>query len=817
MQICGRWAIPCFFVVLTLGRTVAGADQSVNVAELRWGTQITATSAFSAAHEPANVADGSVERGRSWLSTDRAALPQTLTLTFAEPFRLTRARLRQANWNGSEYRTKEFRLETSADGERFVPATTGTLADDAQAAWEHVLSGEPVRAVRVVVIGSYVAVQTCGLGEVELFATLPEDRRPMYAGVHSGIEWRTFRGIFRLQFQLDPPAPLWYAREAADRTPPCGAYTSGPYDMNIEQQPQGADACVIRWRIRRTDGGPFKIRQYQLECKTSYSGVYRLFHPDSMSQQRYGIDLPFSTRGEARAENQSPVVWMQQTDGQNTLTLGLLDQRPMTAIEASSYAPSNGGEAPGIANSYVRAAFTRTWSAERTTALATDGLYINASGKMTWFDALTDYSRMVDAARDFPQTEPAGDRLLNSMWHSWYAHADQIDEPQIRDDARRAAELGVKTIELDAGWNIPPGVGYSLEVDGDYRFDAKRFPNPRGMIDDMHKAGLSVVLHVAPLVMGKQCRAYAQMKDCVAKINGKETLNLDPRLVKTHEYLLSAWEAMFKDYDIDGLWYDFLEVQMGVDAPPPGMATVEGDVHEAYTLLLQKLAVKARQMKPDMVIILRRGTANQNAKLFCTHVWPMDAPQDYNVNRREVVYLKTLGPGVLTHACCTSWAISESDINVARQMASVVLAGVPAFSVKLAESPAAHNEIIRAWLKFYDAHKRALVYGRMTPLLATPPSAALRIESQEEAFFGLFEAAPGLLPLTRAVPRVTLVNAYSDRIVGRLEGVEGAWRAELFDARWQPAGVQTLQSEGGGLTLNLRGPAACFSVVLTRQ
>jgi len=99
----------------------------------------------------------------------------------------------------------------------------------------------------------------------------------------------------------------------------------------------------------------------------------------------------------------------------------------------------------------------------------------------------------------------------------------------------------------------------------------------------------------------------------------------------------------------------------------------------------------------------------------------MDTPQDYNMNRRDIVYLKTFGPGVLTHACCTSWAITESDVNVARQMASIVLAGVPAFSVKLAESPASHNAIVKAWLAFYELNKRDLVFGRMTPLLPTPP------------------------------------------------------------------------------------------------
>ena len=233
---------------------------------------------------------------------------------------------------------------------------------------------------------------------------------------------------------------------------------------------------------------------------------------------------------------------------------------------------------------------------------------------------------------------------------------------------------------------------------------------------------------------------------------------------------------------------------------------------------MQELYNKSLMLKPNAVIILRRPSANLNAKTFCTHVWPADTPQDYNMNRRDVVYMKAFGPGMLTHACCTSWAISESDVNVARQMASIVLAGVPAFSVKLAESPATHNAIIKAWLAFYEPNKRDLVLGRMTPLLPTPPSAALRIEGEEQAFFGFFEALPGLIEVTKPVNKITVVNAFSNRTVTRLEGVNGDWQAQVYDQAWQPAYKTRLKTDAkGGLNLNLAGPSECHAIVLTKR
>jgi hypothetical protein len=554
-----------------------------------------------------------------------------------------------------------------------------------------------------------------------------------------------------------------------------------------------------------------------IECRTSYSGVYKIFNPNMICQQNYQIDLPFRIRGSSRAELDQPVIWMQQTDGKNTLTIGLLDQITSTTFDGSTYDPGNGGEAPGIANSYVRAGFKRTWPAHSPARIFNDALYVNANPGITWFEALKSYAEAVDRKRNF-EPHPVSDWALNPMWHSWYAHGDRIDEAQIRDDARHARDLGATTIEIDAGWNIPPGIPYAFENEGDYEFDKGRFPDAVGMIEVMHKSGQRVVMHVAPLLMGKNAKAWDQMKDCMIMVGGSPDAHLDPRLKKVQDYLLAAWEKLFSTYSIDGLWYDFLEIPDVADPPKSGMEIISPDLHEAYTLLMQNLFNKSIALNPDAVVILRRPSANLNAKTFCTHIWPMDTPQDYNMNRRDIVYLKTLGSGVLTHACCTSWPISESDVNVARHMASIVMAGVPAFSVKLAESPRSHNAIIKAWLSFYESNKVDLVRGQMSPLLPTPPSAAIRTEGRKQAFFGFFEAVPGLVQVSRPFDKITIINAYCRRTVTRIEGVDGNWQVQVYNQLWQLVLSTTAETDAsGGLNINLDGQTDCQIIVLTKK
>jgi hypothetical protein len=632
------------------------------------------------------------------------------------------------------------------------------------------------------------------------------------------ISWKTFRAFFTMKLTLAPAAESWHMENRMENQPAGDhEYTSGAYRLRLREQETENLAKTIIFKLSRTDGHSFQILENRIECKTSYAGVYKIFNPDMFGQQNYQIDLPFHIRGGSRAELNQPVIWMQQTDGSNTLSLGLLDQIPTTIFEGSTYDPGNGGEAPGIANSYVRVDFRRTWPSGTLVKEYSDALYINANSQITWFEALKAYSVAVDSWRKYQPPE-AGEWALNPMWHSWYAHFDRIDEAQIRDDARHARDLGVRTIEIDAGWNIPPGVPYAFENEGDYNFDPDRFPDARGMIESFHSAGLRLVLHVAPLLMGKNAKAWEQMKDCMIATEGIADPHLDPRLKKVHDYLLTAWENLFKVYQVDGLWYDFLEIPDNADPPKPGMEIVSADLHTAYTLLLQELYNKAINLNQNALIILRRPTANLNAKTYCTHVWPMDAPQDYNMNRRDIVYLKTLGHGVLTHACCTSWPISESNANVARQMASIVMAGVPAFSVKLAESPVAHNAIIKAWLTFYESNKQDLVNGEMTPLLPTPPSAAIRIEGREQAFFGFFEALPGLTEVSGNFKKIAIINAYSRRTVTRLEGVEGKWLALVYDQTWKSVSQTILNSDPqGGLNINIEGPTECHAIVLLKQ
>jgi hypothetical protein len=790
----------------------------VNIAHPAWGTTVTVSSTYSSQHGAYNLTDDRFEKGNSWLSGDNVPYPQTVTFSFDRPYPISLINLYQSSWIGSMYHTRGFCIEGSADGEKFTEIASGELPDESNARWSCETGEKRYRKVRIVVTSGYSPVQSCGLGEVQLLAAVPHEREPLSNKISETIDWVTFRGHFRMTIGLEPAAGPWLFHRKRDDESPSGRYTSGDYELVVTESSPDSLSSIIRWEIKREGGLPFRVTENTIECKTSYSGVYKLFTPHRMSQQSYFVDLPFRFNHTATVHDNYPVVWMQDTEGKNTLTLGLIDQQPYTVIEGSTYDTANGGEAPGIANSYVRVLFRRQPPLSGNGARQySDALYLNANPRQEWHDALEAYSEAVDKERSFVPGK-ISEWAMNPMWHSWYAHADDIDEEKIRKDAILANRLGMKTIQIDAGWNIPTGQNYSFENEGDYSF-SDRFPRGAEMIWEIHQSGQRVVLHVAPLIMGKNAKAWQEMKDCLIKVDGNATPYLDPRLKKVHDYLVASWDFLFRAYDIDGLWYDFLEFPNDADLPDSTHDLISTDIYSAYTLLMQSLYDKAMELNPDAVIILRRPYANLNAKCYSTHVWPMDVPQDYNMNRRDVLFMKRLGNGVLTHACCTSWAISESDLNVARQMASISLAGVPALSNILTDSPPRHDAIIRKWLQFYDANKEDLILGRMTPLLPTPPSAAIKIEGTKKTFFGFFEAIPGLVDASYKSDTVVIVNAFRERTTTRLEGIrKGKWVATIFDSCWDLAGTTCLTTDAnGGIDLDINGKEACHTVILIKM
>ena len=487
----------------------AGGDKLVNIAGPDWDTQIEATTAFSDAYAPFKLADGKDKGGPNcWFCRDGATLPQVVTLTFEQPRQIERVKVVQADWVADHYRSRGFHVEVSSDGQSWTQVAEGSLkSPDAGEFTEVAFTPVTAAALRIVITSSYNSDgRPAGLAEVEIFCRVRANEKAPYQGSSPTVNWSTFRGMFTMKFELVPPThKLW--RPATENTETNQVWTSDPYRLNMHFDKLGDQVGVMKYVLTRPDGQSFRIVKNDVEARTSYSSVYKIFTPDLMRQQNYKIDLPHELGGVARVESDTPVIWMQDTAGHNTLTIGMLDQIPVTRFDGSTYDLANGGEAPGIANSYVRVGFKRSWSDEIATSSFSDGIYINADPSIFWYDALHTFADAVDVARNY-QPHSLSDRAFGPMWHTWYAHAFDINQAEVLVDAKIAADLGFRTFQIDAGWQDDTG---SIPAQGLYDFHPTRFPDPLAMNDKMHAMGLAVVLRVEPSTISPTSSDHAQM------------------------------------------------------------------------------------------------------------------------------------------------------------------------------------------------------------------------------------------------------------------------------------------------------------------
>lgn len=166
-----HWGGLLVLCLLLCGGPDQAADAPLtNIAGPAYGTRVVADTQFSDKHSGANAVDGRLDPGDGcWYSQDWTKLPCALTFELAGEEEIRRVVLHQARWTGNMYHTREFALETSADGRTWTRVATGELADDSLAK-AVVDVNVRTRWLRVVVLTSYNPFQTCGLAEVELLA-----------------------------------------------------------------------------------------------------------------------------------------------------------------------------------------------------------------------------------------------------------------------------------------------------------------------------------------------------------------------------------------------------------------------------------------------------------------------------------------------------------------------------------------------------------------------------------------------------------------------------------------------------------------------
>ncbi len=621
-----------------------------------------------------------------------------------------------------------------------------------------------------------------------------------------GLEVPVLGLQLRLHFSLDAPVTEW---RPIQQKPDSATFVGGPFRVTALSKPLAADAVIEEVEIQREDGKSFGISSARVTLAIPMAGIYHTYALPSMIGQSFqpdikGFDVWSSPMGGI------PLSFLMGLNGDNVLTVGLLDQTTLTRLKGQFYGGETIDETAaadyqrlGIANNNYYLSFDQLAEVEEPLQTRRHTLEVFVSPRRApWEEVFTQYASWVDAQHHF-QARPESSCALDPMWHSWYVFGEYIDAKKIEDNARLGKELGLTNIHFDAGWNSP--TPYSFETEGDYHYVADRFPNFKQLVEKFHLNGQHAFVHWSPFIMGPKCPAYPKMQDAIMQTGKGREAVLCPRTQATSDYVAECTRRMVGEYKLDGLWFDFIDSVPISRCVAPHRHAFDS-LGEGVTAALSQSAETAFGLNKNVVLIYRRPFANLNNKSFLTHLWPVDAPFDFNMNRREVLFMKPYANGVLTHACCTCWHRDETDANVARHMASVVLAGVPAISVDLVTVPESHRKIIRSWLGFYNQHRDELLHGRMSPLAFLPAAGALSIAGKTRNYIGLFETVPPVIELPEPRDKVYLVNCMGERLVTNLTNLRGRFSGKIYNHLLAPVRELDYHADGE-LHLDVSSPA----------
>jgi len=108
-------------------------------------------------------------------------------------------------------------------------------------------------------------------------------------------------------------------------------------------------------------------------------------------------------------------------------------------------------------------------------------------------ESLRDAHRRFVARAGKPVAAPPAGSLTLPIWTTWARFKEAIDQEACLHfvDEIQAAGLPIGALEIDDKWQMEYG---------ELAFDPERFPDPRGMIDDLHAHGIQVTTWVVPFI-----------------------------------------------------------------------------------------------------------------------------------------------------------------------------------------------------------------------------------------------------------------------------------------------------------------------------
>ena len=412
-----------------------------------------------------------------------------------------------------------------------------------------------------------------------------------------------------------------------------------------------------------------------------------------------------------------------------------------------------------------------------------------------YYQVLRDTARWW-AAQDGYHPAPVPEAARVPLYSTWYSYHQSVDPAKIVNECRLGGELGLEGVIVDDGWQTLDGNrGYAFT--GDWK--PERIPEMKQFVDGVHALKQKFMLwYAVPLAGEKSAAAKRFEGKMLAFSGGLHAHILDPRYPEVREYLIGLYENAVREWGIDGLKLDFIELfaPNGNTVLTAGSGRDFASVDEAVDRLFTDIMASLRALKPDISIEFRQPYNGPLMRKYGNMLRGVDCPNAGPVNRKETIDLRLLADHTAVHSDMIEWHPDEPVASAALQILNVLFA-VPQLSVRLAEISPEHRKMIGFWLSYWKDNRTTLLDGELQPVAPAANYPLVLARTPDKLVAAIYQdmvVAPGPQP----PPQIDVVNAKPGAaVVLRFELAFGPATVRIRDCQGTQISEQT-QALGAG-------------------
>lgn len=317
---------------------------------------------------------------------------------------------------------------------------------------------------------------------------------------------------------------------------------------------------------------------------------------------------------------------------------------------------------------------------------------------------------------EMPQYKPieVPELATEPMYSTWYSYHQNITHEALVNETKLAKNLGYKAIIVDDGWQTnDSNRGYAYTGD----WEPERLDNIGKFVADIHKLDMKALLWYSIPFMGENAKLVKQFEGKYLRhIPSLQTYVLDPRFPEVREYLIGHYVKAVKDWKWDGLKLDFID-QFKSDENTV-LAAIDGrdfaSVYEAVDKLMSDMISELKAVNPDVMVEFRQRYIGPAMRKYGNMFRATDIPNGAVINRQRIVNLRVLSGDTAVHSDMLMWHFDEPVELAALQLLNVFYS-VPQLSVRLADLPTDHAEMIKFYTNYWKENKDILLNGTFKP------------------------------------------------------------------------------------------------------